>query len=750
MCRRRRLLNAISLQRRARLKQSILGAAARLREAKILARKSSMSNAECFTAPETTDRERVGLARPRRPRSLPTSASAERTSNRVTLASSAPVKNKALARSSKAHEEGEEEKEEKCKSEEEEEEEEEEGNEQANVLQSIEHISSELQARLMGSKGKTTRATMESWDMSKFRAYHKLGASTPIFIIKGGYPDLKRALKGRGWFHNKNRNSDHYTFKWTTKSKDIDHKTARPGVMLNHFSRSASITTKCGIVHSLQEAEAHTGYPVAGFFPRCYDISIAEGLGDFMIDFKRTKAQAILTSALAAAGLTPSVLRCQAQKRTTAQANSFLYSNNDGSSKGVDESERIAELEQRAEAEDAAELALANDILSSCAIKTVPLNVGIVKIALSIIERMSPYYVDDNLDRWQPKATASFCVTDAEWNMLRHFQGATDILDAREVYSSAPEGQAVSSENRKRPSTGVRLAQALKPLLRSPANDQVWSALTTGSDGSRSSSSSSKRQRRRIGESSEETVLKWKEEECARLAPLGAELALRLCKAIAWLVWSPSSQFWLNGWAGRNVWILKPAGKSRGRGISCIQSLTEVEKYVKAGAESESTRQWVAQKYMENSMIIHKRKFDIRQWVLVTCWNPLRVYFYTQSYLRFCVSEYTLENLSDKFVHLANNSISKKSKKFYETPIEGSMWHSEDFREYLLQREFIRDRGVPTLRLVHVWNTELTMLSSCRRTRRRRMAKKDLAEDGRDRRVVPNVYPRQSGSKSQR
>jgi len=60
-------------------------------------------------------------------------------------------------------------------------------------------------------------------------------------------------------------------------------------------------------------------------------------------------------------------------------------------------------------------------------------------------------------------------------------------------------------------------------------------------------------------------------------------------------------QYGLNG--EKNIWIVKPAGLSRGRGIQCFRNLIEIQDYVK-GKEA----QWVVQKYMENPLIVHKRK----------------------------------------------------------------------------------------------------------------------------------------------
>jgi len=135
-------------------------------------------------------------------------------------------------------------------------------------------------------------------------------------------------------------------------------------------------------------------------------------------------------------------------------------------------------------------------------------------------------------------------------------------------------------------------------------------------------------------------------------------------------------QFSMN--QGNNIWIVKPAGLSRGRGIACHNSLPNLLDHIKI-KESE----WVAQKYIENPLIIKSRKFDIRQWVVVTDWSPLTVWFYEECYIRFSAHDFNPDDVNNKFSHLTNNAIGRNAENFETSEIEGNMWDSNEFRAYL-------------------------------------------------------------------
>ena len=123
-------------------------------------------------------------------------------------------------------------------------------------------------------------------------------------------------------------------------------------------------------------------------------------------------------------------------------------------------------------------------------------------------------------------------------------------------------------------------------------------------------------------------------------------------------------------------------GKSRGRGIFLSSRFEEILDAAATGQSDGS--QWVAQKYVERPLLVARRKFDIRQWVLVTSWDPLGVWFYDESYARFSLETYDAARPGNTFAHLTNYSIAKQAADF-EGARDETMWDTaHQLRQHLV------------------------------------------------------------------
>lgn len=152
------------------------------------------------------------------------------------------------------------------------------------------------------------------------------------------------------------------------------------------------------------------------------------------------------------------------------------------------------------------------------------------------------------------------------------------------------------------------------------------------------------------------------------------EFAQSICKGLK----EKFTQFNMNG--TENLWLLKPGSSSRGRGIKIYRTY---ERFVnRIETLRGNTKCWVVQKCIENPLIVDDRKFDIRQWVLVTDWNPLTIWCYRESYIRFTTEEYDKKGANRKN-QLTNHTVQKKYLEGEDADPNGCMWSSEEFADYL-------------------------------------------------------------------
>lgn len=96
-----------------------------------------------------------------------------------------------------------------------------------------------------------------------------------------------------------------------------------------------------------------------------------------------------------------------------------------------------------------------------------------------------------------------------------------------------------------------------------------------------------------------------------------------------------------------------------------------------------SREAYVISKYIENPLLIGGKKFDLRIYVLVTSFRPLRVYEYAHGFARFCNVKYTMdsEDIDNPFVHLTNVAIQKKNEEYNSK--HGGKWHIRNLRLYI-------------------------------------------------------------------
>ena len=156
---------------------------------------------------------------------------------------------------------------------------------------------------------------------------------------------------------------------------------------------------------------------------------------------------------------------------------------------------------------------------------------------------------------------------------------------------------------------------------------------------------------------------------------------------------------------------MKPICKSQGKGIFLFRDLKEISDWKKGGKEKKNPEEvevYIVQRYIERPLLIGGKKFDMRIYVLVTSYVPLKAYVYREGeilefpnfstqisrslikkinlnlgFVRFSNTRFTTERIEDSYVHLTNVAIQKKAPDY--NPDRGAKWPLTSLRRYLNQ-----------------------------------------------------------------
>ncbi|XP_046396296.1 probable tubulin polyglutamylase TTLL9 [Ischnura elegans] len=137
-----------------------------------------------------------------------------------------------------------------------------------------------------------------------------------------------------------------------------------------------------------------------------------------------------------------------------------------------------------------------------------------------------------------------------------------------------------------------------------------------------------------------------------------------------------------------STWIVKPAIGSQGRGIFLFQKLRDLNSIKNMRDDSAGDlassigTSFIVQRYIESPYLLAGRKFDLRLYVLVTSFTPLKIWLAREGFARLSGVDYDLSDLKDTKAHLTNVSIQ------IEVPSNsnGIKWNLNSLRKFLTMK----------------------------------------------------------------
>jgi tubulin polyglutamylase TTLL4 len=125
------------------------------------------------------------------------------------------------------------------------------------------------------------------------------------------------------------------------------------------------------------------------------------------------------------------------------------------------------------------------------------------------------------------------------------------------------------------------------------------------------------------------------------------------------------------------MWMIKPVASSRGRGIRLMTNVDTIPK------------RCLLSHYIDKPHLINNKKYDLRLYIVITGFQPLKIYLYDEGLVRFASEDYKVDdsNKHNRYMHLTNYSVNKCSTNFdsnisIKDECTGSKWSLNALRNY--------------------------------------------------------------------
>jgi hypothetical protein len=507
----------------------------------------------------------------------------------------------------------------------------------------------------------------------------------------GGYNDIIKALLKRGWKQLTDENDMSFDYIYSLKSKKIPQQSLKPNQMSGHFWKASEITRKAGLLHNIKNLY-YKGVNLDNFFPRSYELCERNDLEDFIEDFKTNRAICILKSALEKKGENINKEEVLTSLDIIKRKLNFITCSNDISKRL--ESVKTRPLPSRDEKKTDFVFPIIsdkewgiishenmttynNEVLALEKYKVISITPEREHLHKKKIKNKAVNKPVKNVNKEQKNKNVknenkkeSFIMSEEDKKLEEEIKANfKKQQEEREIEKKKFEQKLLEEEikrrmkeeedeeERKKREEELKIEEEKKKenpkkkVLTHEEKEEKWRKETFLNNTS----------------TNERPTEKPKVEDVKEILPEIESVLEKLSKNLPQYVFEGS----------KNIWIVKPGGLSRGRGVHCIDQLNDILSNVKP------TNQTIIQKYIENPLVINGRKFDIRQWVLVTDLNPLTIWLFDTPYIRFGAENYNIDDFKNVFSQLTGNSIAKHSENFNSGDIEGDMWENEQFREFL-------------------------------------------------------------------